>query len=155
VTPLQFFIIILVILVFTIGYLQWIEAVTPDELIWVGGDKGIRQVSIYYVDNIFVCSFETLGYEIKGCYRGNFDHIELRKDSVNNWATQGCTVKQHEILHAWGIGHGTEMAKFNCDNPNEPDYNKYQFNSTNITHKDLTDDHRVVFEPDPRMIIWR
>ena len=105
---------------------------SPDDYVWVGGDKGIRQVPIYYVD-IVECKGE-INIHYKGCYKGEGDYITFVKGyNLHFWALPGCTIWDHEIYHAWGIDH-VEMEQFNCPHPNTISHNSMQYDETNVAH---------------------
>jgi hypothetical protein len=116
----------------------------PDEIVWVGGDKGLRQVPIYYV--------EELDGDIKGVYRASEDSIYIMQGWGDKWALPACTIRQHEILHAWGYDH-VSMSQFNCPNPNsdDPMWGTYQEGLTKHwnPHYEWTGygvEHRVIWK---------
>lgn len=116
----------------------------PDELVWVGGDKGIRQVPIYYVDE--------LPAHVKGVYLANEDIIYVMNGYQTQWAQPGCNVRDHEIYHAWGYDH-VSMSEFNCDNPHseDPMWGTYQEGLTkhwnpNYQWEGYGVEHRVVWK---------
>ena len=129
--------ILMVILVFFV-VLTFYGLVTafgdsPDDYVWVGGDKGLRQVPIYYVDNISeFCVNNSI--HIKGCYKTFEDIIIFVKNyDLHFWALPGCTIWDHEIYHAWGYDH-VEMNQFNCPHPNTVSHNSMQFEEGNQKH---------------------
>ncbi len=113
-TFILFCCIAILIIVFTIGYFKEYANGQP-EMIWVGGEKGLRQIPVYYVDTV-VCGHKESPH-IKGCYKSLEDIIIFKKNyDSDTWAMPGCTIWMHEVLHAWGYDH-VEMHKFNCPNP--------------------------------------
>jgi hypothetical protein len=121
----------------------------PDEWVWVGGEKGIRQVPVFYVDEVF-CNHESIN--IKGCYDPNDDIITVKEHYKDMWVPRGCTVLTHEIGHAWGLSEA-ELDIFNCDNPNQdPNHGKYD--KTNIHHWNPIYVWEGWGEPDPRSFKW-
>lgn len=148
---LSLFLLLLVLAIFIIGYLtNYADAF--QETIWVGGEKGLRQITIYYVEILETCN-DSSATDTRGCYRSQDDKIEIRIDSIGMWATAGCDVRQHEILHAWGINHGIAMAQYNCENPHEPDWNSLQYDPTNTKHRDPMYVH-IPIDPNPKMVSW-
>lgn len=104
----------------------------PDDTVWVGGDKGIREVPIYYVDEVHCNGFNEHN---KGCYSSGLDAISFLKGyDVHTWAMPGCSIWNHEIIHAWGYDH-VSMQIFNCPNPNV-DYDSLQYDETFVKHWD-------------------
>ena len=112
-TPILFFLLLL------------LPMGSPDEWVWVGGDRGLREVPIYYVD--------FLEGHIKGKYFAGHDAIIVERDRVHSWAMPGCTVRDHEIYHAWGYDH-VSMMQFNCPHPSSESYNPMQYNHNNTAH---------------------
>lgn len=96
----------------------------PSEIVWVED----RQVPIYYVDYLPNHSEHTLGF-----YEPNLDTIFILDGKQYTWAMPGCTVRQHEILHAWGYDH-VNMHQFNCPHYSEASWNPMQYESENIHH---------------------
>jgi hypothetical protein len=85
------------------GY-QMVFAYGPDETIYIGGDYP-RTVPIYYVDKIEECGGST-EEGIRGCYMPNYpETILVERDAIFAYTSEGCTVRDHEILHAWGYAH--------------------------------------------------
>ena len=114
-----FYFIIGIIFFAFLGYYLGVVAFgdEPDEWIWATNDwLGVRPVPIYYVDEV-ECN-NGLNIHVKGCYNPNTDVIQIKKGYGQQWAMQGCTIRDHEILHAWGYDH-VSMKKFNCPNPND------------------------------------
>lgn len=118
-TPLFFFLLFV------------LPAATPDDSVWVGGDKGLREVPIYYLD-IVPCNSQS--EHIKGCYKHMEDIIIFKNGiDVYSWAMPGCTIWDHEIYHAWGYDH-VEMEQFNCPHPNTVNHNSMQYDENNVAH---------------------
>ncbi len=112
-----------------------------DESVWVED----REVPIYYEDFI--------GGDVKGYYDPNKDEIHLLESAMYQWALPGCSIRDHEIFHAWGYDH-VSMSIFNCINPNTPDSNYLQYSEDNLKHRNPEYDikHR---EPNPLMERWK
>ena len=92
----------------------------------------MRQVPIYYVDEV-ICN----GDVVLGCYFTNpdDDYIEIKKGKAYQWASQGCTIRDHEIIHAWGYVTESEVAKVaNCSNPNDLSNLYGLYEADNIKH---------------------
>ena len=124
----------------------------PDESVWATNDwLGTRLVPIYYVDDPIANKHTENPIHVTGFYSHQFDYIEIKKGQEDRWITPGCNVRQHEILHAWGYNE-VELSQFNCPRP-YTDYEKMQYNSTNIKHRD------PLYEPtfkdsNPKMEKW-
>ena len=126
-SPTTLFFLIVVIAIFVIGVMK-VYGDTPDEIIWaVNEEHGLRAVPIYYVDEI-----ENHGEHTKGVYNPVLDEIRILKGVGDFYAVTGCTIRDHEILHAWGYDH-VSMQEFNCPNPNV-DYDALQYRETFVKH---------------------
>lgn len=133
-SKLSFFLILVFSIIMIIGY--FIDQANAVELVWVGGDKGVRQVPVYYVDRVF-CNDTWI--DNKGCYNGNTDEIKIKIGYESMWVPRGCTVLQHEIGHAWGLSEA-QVGIFNCANP-DIDPNAMQYDPTNFEHSDPLYEH--------------
>lgn len=102
-------------------------------MIWATNDLyGTRQVPIYYVD-VLLCN----GEPALGCYNPNTDEIRILESAAFQWASRGCTVRDHEIIHAFGYLAESEVAKISsCPNPNDESNLWGIYESDNIKHWD-------------------
>lgn len=104
------------------------EDYIPDEFVWAGGEKGIREVPVFYTPKVF-CNDDNV--DNKGCYDPNEDVITVKESYRDMWVPRGCTVLIHEQGHAWGLNEA-QLGILNCPNPYErPDQ---QYDADNIHH---------------------
>ncbi len=121
-----FYLIILLTLVPVLAY------AAPDEYVWAGGDKGVRQVPVYYVETIYCNGFNL--HDV-GCYNVDADYITIKIGYRDVWTPRGCTILQHEQTHAWGFYDEVSVGSlFDCDNPNDKSETYGLYDSNNIFH---------------------
>lgn len=83
------------------------ENIEPDEILWIGGEKGIRQVPLYYIEKITVCGevYEKIIRFVRGCYYTLYVEMIVVEKQYRNVGTTVCdNTRTHEIIHAW-VGH--------------------------------------------------
>ena len=135
-SPLQyFFLLVLIAIVFTIGYFE--NYADAGQYVWAGGEKGIRQVPVFYVDDVY-CNEED--ENVKGCYDPNDDIILVKSSHKDQWVSRGCSILLHEQGHAWGLSEA-QLHIFDCPNPHI-DPNKGQYEKDNIHHWDPLYEHK-------------
>ena len=106
----------------------------PDEFVWAGGEKGSRQVPVYYVETIYCDSFDL--HDV-GCYDIEYDYITIKAGYRDLWTPRGCTVLQHEQTHAWGFYDEISVGSlFDCDNPNDETDTRGLYDANNFFHFD-------------------
>ena len=104
----------------------------PDEYVWAGGDKGARQVPVYYVDTIYCKEFNL--HDV-GCYNLEYDYITIKIGYRDVWTPRGCTILQHEQTHAWGFYDEVSVGQlFQCDNPNDKSETQGVYDPQNFFH---------------------
>ncbi len=114
-TTLTPFLLIAGIIIFSIGiYKAYGEE--PDELIWALDEPhGLRLVPIYYVEQ----PISSKGESVLGLYNPNTDIITIKDGYALQWAATGGTIRDHEILHAFGYNHVEMRNEFYVENPND------------------------------------
>ncbi len=127
-SPLFFILPLLIALTFPIATATEAE---PDEYVWAGGEKGVRQVPIYSVYTVY-CNYE-MEEHTKGCYNPNTDEITIQRHYEDKWVPRGCTTKIHEIGHAFGLNEA-ELDSLKCPNPHV-DPNQGQYQNDNFFHR--------------------
>lgn len=143
----------IVAIAFTMFFLHSAYA-EPAEYVWAGGEKGVRQVPVYYVETIYCAGFTLHNV---GCYDPNFDYITIKDGYRDHWTARGCTVLQHEQTHAWGFDDEVSVGiLYNCDNPNDKSNTQGLYDPNNFFHYPPKHEYVVkVYEKDPRMIKWQ
>lgn len=113
---------------------------------------GLAWIPVYYVDEITyeMCPTE---HESRGCYYHGPDRrdVHIVKDKTYEWASQGCTVRDHEYFHAMGYAHGVGPLSTTCPNPwnVSNDNTNAGYEEDNINHWDPMYEH-TAFESDPK-----
>lgn len=79
----------------------------------IANDYKSRWVPIYYEDEPFYCGHSVI--LSNGCYiNGVTEEIKIVKSKMYDWASQGCTVHDHEWFHAMGYKHGVGPLSKTC-----------------------------------------
>ena len=100
-----------------------------DEVVWATDDShGTRAVPIYYIDD----PITNQGVHVEGLWNPNDDIIQIKIGHGDRWIQPACSLRMHEILHAWGYDE-VELNQFNCPNPNVDD-SILQYNEGNVKH---------------------
>mgnify|MGYP003973274821 FL=1 len=143
-SPTTLFFLIVFLSICVIGVMKTYGD-TPDEWVWATSDlMGTRPVPIYYLEEI-PCDVP----DALACYDSNTDEIYITKGKGSQWASTGGTIRDHEILHAFGYNH-VEMGKlFYFPNPNDNSnlYGLYEID--NSKHWDPVYEH-IPFPQDPQ-----
>jgi len=135
-----------------VGSLHFAFAITIDEYVWAGGEKGVRQVPVFYVETVFCNGFNL---DNKGCYDTILDVIIIKDGYRDMWTPRGCTILQHEQSHAWGLYDEVSVGTiFNCDNPNDNSDTQGLYDPNNFFHFAPKQEYVVIvydWDPDPRI----